>query len=94
MGLDDRLPLRSLEPGVAFPAGPPYVFFMDRFIEAYRRELSAFVEMAAGVRDSPCTVADAVEAGWIAEACTRSRAEHRPVRMTEVRTLRAARYAE
>jgi hypothetical protein len=28
----------------------------------------------------------AVEAGWIAEACTLSMHEHRPVRMTEVRT--------
>jgi myo-inositol 2-dehydrogenase/D-chiro-inositol 1-dehydrogenase len=40
----------------------------------------------AGTRESPCTVADAVEAGWIAEACTLSMHEHRPVRMTEVRT--------
>jgi myo-inositol 2-dehydrogenase/D-chiro-inositol 1-dehydrogenase len=86
VGLDDRLPLRSLEPGVTFPAGPPHHFFMDRFAAAYRRELAAFAEFAAGTRDSPCTVADGVEAGWIAEAATLSRAEHRPVRMAELRT--------
>jgi myo-inositol 2-dehydrogenase/D-chiro-inositol 1-dehydrogenase len=85
VGLDDRLPLRSVEPGVAFPAGPPHRFFMDRFALAYRRELGAFTEVVAGKRESPCTVADAVEAGWIAQACTLSRREHRPVRMTEVR---------
>ncbi|HEV2919896.1 MAG TPA: dehydrogenase, partial [Actinomycetota bacterium] len=34
---------------------------------------------------SPCTVADALETGWVAEACTRSLREHRPVRMEEVR---------
>ena len=84
-GLDDRLPLRSVEPGATFPAGPPHYFFKDRFADAYRRELVAFTEMAAGLRGSACTIADAVEAGWIAEACTLSLREHRPVRMTEVR---------
>nr|WP_296070496.1 Gfo/Idh/MocA family oxidoreductase [uncultured Actinoplanes sp.] len=92
-GLEDRLPMRSAEPGATFPAGPPHDFFMDRFAEAYRRELAAFTEMAAGLRDSPCTVADAVEAGWIAEACTLSRREHRPVPLADVRTPPAARYA-
>jgi myo-inositol 2-dehydrogenase / D-chiro-inositol 1-dehydrogenase len=85
VGLDDRLPLRSVEPGVTFPAGRPYASFMDRFATAYRRELGAFTEVVAGARESPCTVADAVEVGWIAEACTLSFHEHRPVRMTEVR---------
>jgi myo-inositol 2-dehydrogenase/D-chiro-inositol 1-dehydrogenase len=86
VGLEDKLPLRSVEPGVTFPAGPPHQFFMDRFATAYRRELAAFTEVVAGTRQSPCTVADAVEVGWIAEACTRSLHEHRPIRMTEVRT--------
>ncbi len=90
VGLDDKLPLRSVEPGATFPAGPPHHFFMDRFTEAYRRELVAFTAMAAGRRDSPCTVADAVEAGWIAEACTLSRAEHRPVAIDEIRWAFAA----
>jgi myo-inositol 2-dehydrogenase/D-chiro-inositol 1-dehydrogenase len=86
VGLEDKLPLRSVEPGVTFPAGPPHQFFMDRFTEAYRRELAAFTDVVAGTRESPCTIADAVEAGWIAEACTLSLHEHRPVRLTEVRT--------
>ncbi|MFJ8196428.1 Gfo/Idh/MocA family oxidoreductase [Streptomyces sp. NPDC096152] len=85
VGLDDKLPLRSAEPGVAFPAGTPHDFFMDRFAEAYRAELTAFTEVVAGRLPSPCTVADALEAGWIAEACTRSLHEHRPVRVEEVR---------
>ena len=84
-GLDEKLPMRSAEPGVVFPGGPPHGFFLDRFATAYQRELVAFTELVAGVRESPCTVADAVEAGWIAEACTLSLYEHRPVRMSEVR---------
>jgi myo-inositol 2-dehydrogenase/D-chiro-inositol 1-dehydrogenase len=86
VGLEDRLPLRSVEPGASFPSGKPHHFFMDRFLPAYRAELQAFTEVVAGSRPSPCTVADALEAGWIAEACTMSLHQHRPVRMEEVRT--------
>ena len=63
----------------------PHTFFMDRFAGAFRAELAAFTEVVAGPRTSPCTVADALEAGWIAEACTLSLREHRPVRIDEVR---------
>ncbi|MFD4570741.1 Gfo/Idh/MocA family oxidoreductase [Streptomyces sp. NPDC058417] len=85
VGLEDQLPLRSVEPGVTFPAGTPHDFFMDRFTAAYRAELTAFTEVVAGTRTSPCTVEDALEAGWIAEACTLSLREHRPVTVAEVR---------
>ncbi|MFD7881616.1 Gfo/Idh/MocA family protein [Streptomyces bauhiniae] len=86
VGLDDRLPIRSAEPGVTFPSGTPHDFFMDRFTDAYRAELTAFTEVVAGTRPSPCTVEEALEAGWIAEACTLSLREHRPVTLAEVRT--------
>lgn len=84
-GWDARVPVRAVGPGATWPPGPPYDFFMDRFAASYRAELAAFTELAAGTRPSPCTVADAVEAGWIAEACTRSMHEHRPVRLSEFR---------
>ncbi|MDX3728292.1 Gfo/Idh/MocA family protein [Streptomyces caniscabiei] len=84
-GLDTQLPLRSAELGVTFPSGVPHTFFMDRFAPAYRAELAAFTEVVAGTRTSPCTVADALEASWIAEAATLSVAEHRPVRLEELR---------
>ncbi|MFD8671811.1 Gfo/Idh/MocA family oxidoreductase [Streptomyces seoulensis] len=86
VGLDDRLPIRSAEPGVTFPSGTPHDFFMDRFTDAYRAELTAFTEVVAGKRPSPCTIEEALEAGWIAEACTLSLREHRPVPLAEVRT--------
>ena len=86
VGLEDKLPLRSAEPGVTFPSGTPHDFFMDRFAAAYRAELAAFTEVVAGARPSPCTIEDALEAGWIAEACTLSLREHRPVTVEEVRT--------
>ncbi len=88
VGMDDHTPLRSVEPGVAPPPGPPYQFFRDRFADAYRAELAAFVEVARGERASPCTVEDAEWALRIAEACELSRLEHRPVRLAEVPPVR------
>jgi len=85
VGLDDRLPLRSTEPGVSFPAGVPYPAFMERFRAAYVAELTHFVEIVAGRNKPSCTVADALEAFYIAEACELSRLEHRPVPVAEVR---------
>ena len=86
VGLDDRLPLRSAEAGVSFPTGEPYPAFMDRFRPAYERELRTFVDVVAGRVASPCTLLDAIEAAYIAEACELSRARHRPVTVAEVRT--------
>ena len=85
VGLDDRLPLRSVEPGVAFPSGTPYPAFMQRFHAAYVAELTAFAGIVAGRGEPTCTVADALEAFLIAEACELSRAERRPVPIAEVR---------
>lgn len=84
-GLDDRLPLRSADPSVSFPAGVPWEFFMDRFAVAFRSELTAFTQVVAGSRPSPCTLHDGTEASLVAEAATRSWREHRPVRLDEIR---------
>jgi myo-inositol 2-dehydrogenase / D-chiro-inositol 1-dehydrogenase len=85
VGLDDRLPLRSVEPGVGFPAGVPYPAFMERFFGAYVAELTAFADIVAGRAQVSCTVADALEAFYLAEACELSRVQHRPVLVDEVR---------
>jgi myo-inositol 2-dehydrogenase/D-chiro-inositol 1-dehydrogenase len=58
---------------------------MDRFLPAFRAEFETFLEVVRGERPSPCTVADGLEADWIAEACAKSQKEHRPVRIEEVR---------
>jgi myo-inositol 2-dehydrogenase / D-chiro-inositol 1-dehydrogenase len=84
-GLDDRLPLRSAEPAAIFPASSPHRCFADRFAAAYRAELIAFTELVAGERPSPCTMVDAVESSWVAEAATASLQQERPVSISEVR---------
>jgi myo-inositol 2-dehydrogenase/D-chiro-inositol 1-dehydrogenase len=84
VGLGPRTPLRSLEPGVPPPPGPPWHIFLDRWDTAYRDELLTFVEVAAGRRASPCTAHDGVEALRIAEALTLSARQHRIVQLTEI----------
>lgn len=86
VGLDDSLALRSVEDGVDFPGGPVHDSFMDRFRPAYRAELTHFLAVARGEEPSPCTVRDALEAFRVAEACTVSLHEGRPVDLTEIPT--------
>jgi myo-inositol 2-dehydrogenase / D-chiro-inositol 1-dehydrogenase len=84
VGLGPRTPLRSLEPGVPPPAGPAWSMFIDRFTEAYREELRAFLRAARGEELSACTARDGLEALRVAIAGTRSLNEHRPVSVAEV----------
>ncbi len=87
VGLDHSLAVQSAEQDVDFPRGPQKWSFMERFLPAYQAELTAFVEVARGQRPSPCTVRDALEAFHVAEACELSRAESRPVALSEIKGI-------
>jgi myo-inositol 2-dehydrogenase/D-chiro-inositol 1-dehydrogenase len=82
-GWDQGAPMRNVDPVNEFPAGPPHRFFMDRFADAFRAELAAFVRVVDGTAAPACTVADAVEVARIAEAATESLRRHAPVRIEE-----------
>jgi myo-inositol 2-dehydrogenase/D-chiro-inositol 1-dehydrogenase len=84
VGWDSRMPLRSVEPAAAPAPADAYENFQQRFAEAYRDEMIAFVDVAAGRTPSPCTAEDALEAMRVAVACDLSRREHRPVGLEEV----------
>lgn len=84
VGFDDSLAVRSAESEVDYPRGPQKWSFMERFRAAYQTELSAFCDVVAGRAESPCTVADALEAFRIAEACEVSRMTGRPVALSEI----------
>ena len=84
IGVDPRTPWRSVEADAPPLAGPAYPSFFARFGDAYRAELDHFLAFARGEAANPCTVADALEALRIAEACGRSWRERRPVRLAEV----------
>jgi myo-inositol 2-dehydrogenase/D-chiro-inositol 1-dehydrogenase len=81
-GLDDRTPLGRAEGG---GNGRVYAGFQERFADAYAAELRAFIDLAAGRIDSPCTPDEALQALYVAEACERSRRDGRAVRLDRVR---------
>jgi myo-inositol 2-dehydrogenase/D-chiro-inositol 1-dehydrogenase len=83
VGMGERMPLRSLEDD-GFSPTSAWRTFLDRFGEAYRAELHAFVDVAAGRAPNPCSPEDALVAMRVAVACERSLREHRPVRVAEI----------
>jgi myo-inositol 2-dehydrogenase / D-chiro-inositol 1-dehydrogenase len=84
-GWDQGAPLRNVDPQNDFPTGPAHHFFMDRFTEAFRTEMAAFVEVAKGGPVRGASVADAVEVAYLAEAATLSLRRGTPVKIDEVR---------
>jgi myo-inositol 2-dehydrogenase / D-chiro-inositol 1-dehydrogenase len=89
VGADERAPLRSVEPGAQAASEDTYKDFLDRFDQAYRDELAAFVGAVQDGGPSPCTLADARAALAAALAAGRSRAERRPVSIEEVTSAEA-----
>ncbi|MFJ6749870.1 Gfo/Idh/MocA family oxidoreductase [Streptomyces sp. NPDC091266] len=86
VGLDDRAPLPSAEAQLSWQrSASPYATFMERFHDAYVRELGVFADVAAGRAPSPCSPAEALEALYVAEACDRSRRTGQPVAVADVR---------
>jgi myo-inositol 2-dehydrogenase / D-chiro-inositol 1-dehydrogenase len=83
IGLGIHTPIHPLDPDPpALERG--WESFLDRFADAYRAELSAFVDVALGHAESACTARDGLEAMRIAEAASRSLAERRPVALDEI----------
>ncbi|GAB77995.1 myo-inositol 2-dehydrogenase / D-chiro-inositol 1-dehydrogenase [Austwickia chelonae] len=85
VGLDDRAPLRSAEPGHHDLPGPVWTNFLERFAPCYAAELAAFVDAVLDDTPSPCTAADALEALYVATAATTSYREGRPVLVEDIR---------
>ncbi|MFC4008236.1 Gfo/Idh/MocA family oxidoreductase [Nonomuraea purpurea] len=76
-GLDGRAPLHTEE----HTPEEPWPDFVTRFEAAYRSEIDGF--LTGG--ESPCTIGDALEALYVAEAADLSLRERRPVEVAEVR---------
>jgi myo-inositol 2-dehydrogenase / D-chiro-inositol 1-dehydrogenase len=85
VGMDDRLPLRSVEDRVDFPSAMPYTDFMERFHQACLPELIAFTDLVAGRIETPCSADEALHPFRV-DACDLSRRQGRRVRMQEVGT--------
>lgn len=83
MGLSDRTPILPLDSGApSISAG--WDSFLDRFDQAYRDELRAFVQVARGEAESACTARDGLEAMRIAEAASQSLTERRRIDLDNI----------
>jgi myo-inositol 2-dehydrogenase/D-chiro-inositol 1-dehydrogenase len=70
--------------GPGGPRGDYYHHFLDRFRDAYRLEVQAFVDAVHAGRAPEPGAVDAVESLRVADAAVRSLDESRPVRVDEV----------
>lgn len=84
VGLDEKVPFRSAEPGVTFPAQTPWYDFIERFEPCYERELDHFLRNPVQGRPGACSAAEAVQALRAALACRLSSREGRAVRVAEI----------
>ncbi len=79
VGWSNRTPVRSVEPDSAAVGSERWRSWQTRFEEAYRSEVSEFLEAVAGGADSGAGVRDAVEAHRIAVAARMSLEQGLPV---------------
>jgi myo-inositol 2-dehydrogenase/D-chiro-inositol 1-dehydrogenase len=81
-GLSPRTPVNHFDwPGAA---ALPWSGYLERFTDAYRAELVAFLLAARGEQAPATTARDGLEAMRIAVAATRSHVEHRRVGLDEI----------
>jgi myo-inositol 2-dehydrogenase/D-chiro-inositol 1-dehydrogenase len=83
-GLSPRTPSRHAD---WIDVTEPWSGYLDRFREAYRTELAAFLQCCRGLRPPTSSARDGLEAMRIAVAATRSHVEGRRVRMDEIAGL-------
>ena len=81
VGLEDATPMRSAEPGVAFPRGPAARDVRGALRPGLPGRDLAFAELIRGERENPCTPADAVAASVVADAAQESLDKGAPVRV-------------
>ena len=65
-------------------ADKPLHFFLERYADAYRIELDAFIDVVTEGKPMPVGAADGRQALVLAEAALRSLRENRPVRVAEI----------
>ena len=83
-GMSSRTPLRLLDDDRDSPAVAGHRTFLERFAPAYREELNAFLSLARGEIDTPCSGAEAREGLRACLAAMVSLRERRPVAVEEI----------
>lgn len=65
----------------------PLFFFLERYMDAYAAEIRCFVDAIENDTDTPLGVEDGLEPVLMGLAAKRSLAEHRPVKISEMRAF-------
>ena len=63
----------------------PVLFFLERYLEAYAKEITAFIDCIENGTPAPMDVWDGLKPVMIAQAATISSKEGRPVKMSEIK---------
>jgi len=62
----------------------PLFFFLERYMDAYGKEVSAFIDAIVNDTDTPLGVEDGLKPVLMGLAAKKSLAEHRPVKISEI----------
>ncbi len=66
-------------------AEKPLHFFLERYMQAYATEVGEFLDAIKNDKQVPVSVNDGLQAVLIAKAADKSLAEHRPVKLSEIK---------
>ena len=62
----------------------PMFFFLERYMDAYGKEITAFIDAIEKGKDTPLNVYDGLKPVLMGLAAKKSRQEHRPVKISEI----------
>ena len=62
----------------------PMFFFLERYLDAYGKEIAAFIDAIENDKDTPLNVYDALKPVLMGLAAKKSSQEHRPVKISEI----------
>lgn len=62
----------------------PLFFFLERYMEAYAKEITSFIDAIVNDRETPLTVQDGLKPVLMGLAAQKSLKEHRPVKISEI----------
>ncbi|MCI8624214.1 MAG: inositol 2-dehydrogenase [Provencibacterium sp.] len=62
----------------------PLFFFLERYMDAYGKEVAAFIDAIVGDKETPLGVQDGLKPVLMGLAAKKSYEEHRPVKISEV----------
>lgn len=66
-------------------AEKPMYFFLERYMEAYGKEIAAFIDAIENKKETPLNVMDGLRPVLMGLAAKKSYEEHRPVKISEIK---------